>query len=99
VQSGGYRSPLRTKEALCLAPEDGERYGVGDGDRVRVISRRGAVEAPVAFDPTLRPGLAFLTLHFTEQVDTNVLTSDKWDEKSGTAEFKATAIRIEPVAG
>jgi predicted molibdopterin-dependent oxidoreductase YjgC len=99
VQSGGYRSPLRHKEALCLAPEDGERYDVRDGDRVRVVSRRGAVEAPVAYDPTLRPGLAFLTLHFTDEVDTNVLTSDRWDEKSGTAEFKATAIRIEPVAG
>jgi predicted molibdopterin-dependent oxidoreductase YjgC len=99
VQTGGYRSPLRDKEALRLAPEDGERHGVADGDRVRVVSRRGAVEAPVAFDPTLRPGLAFLTLHFSDEVDTNVLTSDQWDEKSGTAEFKATAIRIEPVTG
>jgi predicted molibdopterin-dependent oxidoreductase YjgC len=98
VQSGGYRSPLRRREALCLAPEDGERYGVADGARVRVVSRRGAVEAPVAFDPTLRPGLAFLTPHFTDQVDTNVLTSDAWDEKSGTADFKATAIRLEPIA-
>ena len=99
VQSGGYRSPLRHKEALLLAPEDGARHGVADGDRVRVVSRRGEVEAPVAFDPSLRPGLAFLTLHFSDQVDTNVLTSDRWDEKSGTAEFKATAIRIAPVAG
>jgi formate dehydrogenase major subunit len=28
-------------------------------------------------------------------VETNILTLDAWDPKSGTAEFKATAIRVE----
>jgi len=46
-------------------------------------------------DDTLRPGLAFMTLHFPDQVETNILTLDTWDPKSGTAEFKATAIRVE----
>ena len=46
-------------------------------------------------DVTLRPGLAFMTLHFPDQVETNILTLDTWDPKSGTAEFKATAIRVE----
>ena len=46
-------------------------------------------------DETLRAGLAFMTLHFPEQVATNVLTLDAWDPKSGTAEFKATAIRVD----
>ena len=36
-----------------------------------------------------------MTLHFPEQVETNILTLDAWDPKSGTAEFKATAIRVE----
>jgi len=49
----------------------------------------------VHVDPTLRKGLAFMTLHFPEQVETNILTLDAWDPKSGTAEFKATAIRVE----
>ncbi len=95
VQTGGYTSPLRRGEALELSPEDGERYGVGDGERVRVVSRRGAVEAPVRFAETLRPGLAFMTLHFPDEVATNVLTIDATDPQSGTAEFKASAIRIE----
>ncbi len=38
-----------------------------------------------------------MTLHFPEQVQTNVLTLDAWDPKSGTAEFKATAIRVDKV--
>ena len=58
-------------------------------------SRRGSVVAPVRVDDTLRPGLAFMTLHFPDQVATNVLTIDATDPKSGTAEFKATAIRVE----
>jgi len=95
VQSGGYRSPLRRREALEIAPEDGTRYGVAEGERVRVVSRRGAVEAPIRYDDTLRPGLAFMTLHFPDEVETNVLTIDATDPKSGTAEFKASAIRIE----
>ncbi len=97
VQSGRYRSPMRKREALCLSPEDAERYGVSDGQRVLVSSRRGTVQAPVRVDPTLRPGLAFMTLHFPDEVDTNVLTIDATDPKSGTAEFKASAIRIDPL--
>ncbi len=98
VQSGGYASPLhRGGEAILLAPEDGARYGVIDGGRARVVSRRGSVEAPVRYDNTLRPGLAFMNLHFPDEVATNVLTIDATDPKSGTAEFKATAIRVEAV--
>jgi len=95
VQTSRYRSPLRQKEALGLSPEDGERYGLTEGERVRVSSRRGSVEAPVRFDSSLRPGLAFLSVHFPEQVATNILTIDATDPLSGTAEFKATAIRVE----
>ena len=50
------------------------------------------------FDASLRPGLAFMTLHFPDQVATNVLTIDATDPKSGTAEFKASAIRIDKLA-
>ena len=95
VQTGAYTSPLRQREALLLSPADGARLGIADGERVRASSRRGSVEVPVRFDATLRPGLAFLTLHFPDQVATNVLTIDATDPKSGTAEFKASAIRVD----
>jgi len=98
VQSNGFSSPLHVGgEALRVSPADGELYGLVDGGRARVVSRRGSVEAPVAFDDTLRPGLAFMNLHFPELVATNMLTIDAVDPVSGTAEFKATAIRIEAV--
>jgi formate dehydrogenase major subunit len=103
VQTSGYASPLRGGETLDLAPADVKKLEVAEGERVRVVSRRGKIEVPVRIDPNLRPGLAFLTLHFPGEVDTNQLTIDAWDPKSGTSEFKATAIRVErleaPVPG
>jgi predicted molibdopterin-dependent oxidoreductase YjgC len=98
VQSGGYTSPLRRPESIEVSPEDADGLGVEEGERVCVTSRRGSVEAPIHIDPGLRPGLVFMTLHFPDQVETNRLTIEAADPKSGTAEFKATAVRIEKLA-
>jgi formate dehydrogenase major subunit len=95
VQTAAYRSPLRRQEALGLSPEDGAKYAVADGQRVRISSRRGAVEACVRYDTSLRPGLAFLSYNHPDEVPTNFLTIDAVDPKSGTSEYKAAAIRID----
>lgn len=94
VQSGGFASPLRFGETVDVSPEDASALGVIDGEIVSVSSRRGGVHAPVRIDPSLRPGLVFMTYHFPEQVDVNVLTIEANDPKSGTAEFKASAVNI-----
>ncbi|HLB76414.1 MAG TPA: molybdopterin dinucleotide binding domain-containing protein, partial [Candidatus Dormibacteraeota bacterium] len=60
--------------------------------------RRGSVQVAVRYDPSCRPGLAFMTLHFPDETATNVLTIDATDPKSGTAEFKASAIQIEKLS-
>jgi anaerobic selenocysteine-containing dehydrogenase len=99
VQSNLYSSPLRRGETLDLSPEDADTLDVEPGDVVQVSSRRGSIEAPVRIDSGLRPGLAFMTMHFPDDVDVNVLTTDASDAKSGTAEFKATAVRVEKVNG
>ncbi len=95
AQSNMYRSPLHRGESLDISPEDAEELGIKNGEIVLVSSRRGSVRAPARIDGTLRTGLAFMTFHFSDQVDTNVLTIDATDPKSGTAEFKASAIRVE----
>ena len=84
---------------LDLCPKDAAALGVSEGETVRVVSRRGSVEAPVRLDPGLRPGLVFMTMHFPDDVDVNQLTIEATDPKSGTAEFKAAAVRIETVVG
>jgi predicted molibdopterin-dependent oxidoreductase YjgC len=99
VQSNLYSSPLRRGETLDLSPEDAVTLDVEPGEVVQVSSRRGAIEAPVRIDSGLRPGLAFMTMHFPDDIDVNVLTTDASDPKAGTAEFKATAVRVEKVNG
>jgi predicted molibdopterin-dependent oxidoreductase YjgC len=98
VQSNRYRYPRRRGETIDLSPEDVERLGLADGEQVRVVSRRGEVEVPVHVDDGLRPGLAFMTFHFQDDVPVNRLTIDATDPKAGTAEFKATAVRVEKLA-
>ena len=95
VQSGGYASPIRYGDEIDVNPVDADRLGVVDGERVVVSSPRGSVEMHVRLQVDLPEGLTFTTFHFPELVDVNVLTNDEWDLRSGTAEFKAAAIRIE----
>ena len=95
VQTGAYAYPTRRSESIEVSPEDASRLGLSEGQRVRIRSRRGSVEAPVHIDEALRPGLTFMTFHFPDDVATNMLTNDTTDPLAGTAEFKATAIVIE----
>ena len=98
VQTGGYDSPLHRGETVDMSPEDAAQMDVEAGDLVRVTSRRGQVVAPVYIDRALRSGTVFMTLHFPDDVETNLLTINASDPKSGTAEFKACAVRVEPAA-
>ena len=95
VQTGKYNPPIRTGEALEVSTADAEKLGISTGEKVIVSSRRGSIEMTVEIDPNLPLGLAFTTFHFPELVDVNQLTNSAYDLKSGTAEFKAAAIRVE----
>ena len=98
VQSGGFASPLLRGGAIELSPEDADKLGVVAGEEVRVSSRRASVLAPVLIDPSLRSGLAFMSIHFPDEVDTNSLTIEATDPVAGTAEYKATAIRVDKLS-
>jgi predicted molibdopterin-dependent oxidoreductase YjgC len=97
VQTGGYLSPLHRGESLDLSPEDAARLGIEQGDMVQVTSRRGTVQAPAHIDRGLRAGVVFMTLHFPDAIATNLLTINATDPRSGTAEFKACAVRVDPI--
>jgi predicted molibdopterin-dependent oxidoreductase YjgC len=95
VQTRAFSSPLVRPETIDLSAGDAQRLGVLEGEVVRITSRRGSIEAPIHVSSAVRDGLAFMTFHYPEQVETNILTIDSYDPKSGTSEFKATAVRIE----
>ena len=95
VQSRGYQSPIRSGLELEISHLDAEALNLAQGELVRVSSPRGSVEMEVDIKSDQAAGLAFTTFHFPELIDLNLLTNDDWDPKSGTAEFKAAAIRID----
>ena len=97
VQTALYDSARPQEEILEINPEDAAALGIEDGMRVRVSSRRGSVELRARTDASLYRGLLFMTLHFPDQVTTNFLTIHATDPKSGTAEFKASAVKVEPI--
>ena len=53
-------------------------------------------ERPAGDKPAFGFGLHHPASH-PELIDVNVLTNPDWDPKSGTAEFKAAAVRVELV--
>ncbi len=95
-RSAGIRQVL-PREMLEMNPADGARLGLVEGQRVRVTSRRGTVAAPVRLTERSPEGTVFLSFHFPEQVMTNLLTNDAYDPITETQEFKACAVRVEPL--
>ena len=98
VQTSGFDSPLRRNESIQMFPSDAERLGVTDGQLVRISSRRGSLVAPVAIDATLKAGIVFMTFHFGDEYSVNRLTINATDARAGTAEFKACAVKLEPLS-
>jgi formate dehydrogenase major subunit len=95
VQSNRFSTPTRTRQTIDIGPMDADAIGLREGDDVVITSRRGSIEVPVHIEPSLRAGLVFMSIHAPDEVDVNRLTVDITDPRSGTAEFKATAVRIE----
>ena len=89
---------IRQKEETAdISPVDAEKLGIETGDLVEVSSRRGEVKVKVKVTDQVPEGLVFMSFHFSD-VPTNVLTLNEYDPISGTAEFKACAIKITPIA-
>ena len=80
-----------------MHPQDAVALGIEDGDWVRLVSRRGDLEARAAVGERVYPGLVWMALHFA-QAKVNWLTHDVGDPLIGTPEYKTSAVRIEPSA-
>ena len=89
---------IRQKEETAdISPVDAEKLGIETGDLVEVSSRRGEVKVKAKVTDQVPEGLVFMSFHFSD-VPTNVLTLNEYDPISGTAEFKACAVKITPIA-
>lgn len=86
----------QTEETADLNPADAQKIGIKHGDLVEVSSRRGTVKVKAKVTEQVPEGLVFMSFHFSD-VPTNVLTINEYDPISGTAEFKACAVKVTPI--
>ncbi|MDX5892502.1 molybdopterin dinucleotide binding domain-containing protein [Rubrobacter radiotolerans] len=91
-----YKKVKDDEEMLEIHPEDAARFGIEDGDLVKVSSRRGKVPGIKArVTDRVQPGLVFTTFHFPDEAPINQLTINFIDPRSGTAELKSCAVKVE----
>ncbi len=82
---------------LELNPLDAARLGIEQGAKVRVSSRRGAIEPVAWVTDRVSPGLVFMPFHFVEAA-ANRLTNPVLDPIAKIPEFKVAAVKVESVA-
>ncbi|MEH1102680.1 molybdopterin oxidoreductase family protein [Micromonospora sp. CPCC 205561] len=80
-----------------LHPDLADRLGIGDGEPVRVVSRRGELRAPARLSTAIRPDTVFAPFHWGGAARANSVTNDAVDPVSGMPEFKICAVRLERV--
>ena len=80
-----------------ISPLDAVELGVAEGDSVRVTSRRGTLVIGVRVSDRQARGQIFIPFHFREAA-ANLLTNPRLDPYAKIAEFKISAVRVEPVA-
>jgi len=85
------------EELIELSPDDAVRLGIGDGEIVRVSSRRGSVDVRAWVTDRSPTGVCWMAFHFRE-ANANVLTIDAFDAITDTAELKHCAIRVEKLS-
>ena len=83
-------------ELVEICAEDAAKYGLEDGDFMRITSRRGSVVGRAKITERVKPGLIYMTFHFSE-TPVNQLTSAHYDPITKTAEYKVTAVNIKKV--
>lgn len=79
-----------------LSPRDIDRLGIEAGERIRVQTRRGAIEMKTRRDATIPEGMVFIPFCYAEAA-ANVLTSPELDPVGKIPEFKFCAAKIEAV--
>jgi assimilatory nitrate reductase catalytic subunit len=83
---------------LELHPRLAAKYGIVDGDWVKVTSRRSDVTLQALVVKTIRPDTVFIPYHWPGQRSANKLTHRTLDPRSKIPEFKVSACRIEKTA-
>jgi formate dehydrogenase alpha subunit len=92
------RSPSLNKEVeegfAEINPRQAKELGIIQGERIKVLSRRGEIEIKADLSERMERGMIFIPFHFVESA-ANRLTNPAFDPIAKIPEFKVCAVRIE----
>ena len=87
---------LHKEELVEMNPGDASKIGLADGDKIKIISRRGEVTAKVLLTEASPAGVISMSFHFAES-PVNRITNPAVDPVCKTPEFKVCAVRVEKI--
>nr|WP_154793429.1 molybdopterin oxidoreductase family protein [Occultella kanbiaonis] len=88
---------LSSEPFVELHPILGFRLGIADGDRVRLTSARGTIQAPARWTDRIRPDTVFMPFHWSGAGSVNRITTDATDPISHMPEYKVCAVSVTPL--
>ena len=88
---------IEPEDTVEINPGDAAELGVNDGDKVKVISRRGEKITRAKVTTIVPSKVIYMNFHFAES-PTNILTHNALDPIAKIPELKVSAVRIEKVA-
>ncbi len=87
---------IEPEGTIEINPIDAAHLKISDGEKAKVISRRGEVITKAKLTEKSPPGVVYMTFHFAESA-ANILTNPTLDPVAKIPEFKVCAVRIEGV--
>ncbi len=77
-----------------INPEDAERLGIKENEKIRAASRRGEINIKTRISEKVSSGVVFIPMHYKEAA-ANILTISALDPYAKTPELKVCAVKIE----
>ena len=92
------RSPSLNKEVeegfAEINPRLAKELGIAQGEKIRVLSRRGEIEIRADLSERMEKNTIFIPFHFVESA-ANMLTNPAFDPIAKIPEFKVCAVKIQ----
>ncbi len=92
LRAGG--SMQKAPENFCeVNASDAAKIGVRDGEKIKVMTRRGELVVKAHVGDKVKPGRLWMPFHYPDS-PTNILTNSAFDNITRTAEYKVCAAKI-----
>lgn len=82
---------------ISINPEDADNYGVVDGQKIKVSSRRGELVGQALLTEKMRRGEVFIPFVKLSESAANFLTNSAYDPDSKIPEYKVCAVRLDSI--